>query len=124
MTTPAMNPTANSGAASQKVVINACRAIWTTVSGVMSVKTLHERADTQVPACHQHGQPNLEGRRDHHWWQLHHADREGHAGDHEIDHEEWKEQNGPDLKAGLQLRQDVSRDQNFQFEIVGRTRRL
>src|ERR1700691_2707865 len=120
MTTPAAKAMAISGAAIQNAASSAWRRISTTESVVMrdcSVKALHQRSDHQVPAIHQYEQQNLEGRRDHDRRQLHHAHRQGYRVHHQIDDQEGQVEHRADLKGSLQLRQDISRNQDLQIHI-------
>ena len=48
-------------------------------------KTLHEAADHQIPAVHQHEEDQLEWQRDQHRRQHHHAHRHQDRGDHHVD---------------------------------------
>src|SRR5947207_6675448 len=121
--TPATRPIASSGALSQKVAMRVSRTIWTTESGVIaSVEALDEGSDEQIPSIDEHEEQDLERRGEHHGRQLDHADREGHRGDDDVDHEERKEEHGADLEAGLELGNDVGRDQDLEVEVVRRAR--
>src|SRR4051812_35167179 len=75
MTIPATRPIASSGALSQKVAMRVCLMIWTTESGVIvSIETLDERSDEQIPAVDEDEKQDLKRGRQHHGRQLHHAD--------------------------------------------------
>src|SRR5437870_3832224 len=114
MIIPATRPIASSGALSQKVAMSVWRIRCTTESGVMaSIEALDQGPDQQVPPVHQHEQQDLERGRKHHRRQLHHADRQGHGRDHDIDYQKGQKQHRSDLKAGLQFGNDVSGYEDF-----------
>ena len=83
------------------------------------VEAFHQRTDHQVPAVGQNEEQNFERSGNHHRRQLHHADRKGDRGDHQVDDQERQKEDGADLKAGFQLGEDIGRNQNFQVQVGG-----
>src|SRR5208283_2110814 len=90
----------NSGAASITAVCNVLCPSMTIISGdiaflvfPVSAKTLHQRTHQQVPAIDHDEQQYLDGRGDHHRWQLQHPDRGRDGSHHQINHQKGQKQN-------------------------------
>src|SRR6185437_1575072 len=94
---------------------------WFSLSPVLR-KALEQRVSQKVPAIHHDEQQNLQRGGDGHGRQLQHADGGGDGRNNQIDQQERQEEDGANLKACLQLRKHVRRNDHPHRQVHRRLR--
>src|SRR5208283_2238521 len=85
-------------------------------------KTLHDGADHQVPAVHQHEQKDFQGERNRHRRHHHHAHAHQDRGHDEVNQNKRHENEETHLKGGAQFADDKTGNDDLQRQFVGRDR--